>query len=176
MDVSSGGVRGRDGFGARFWGPNGSDRRHSSQALPTDQVALHRAPVDHWPLTVPQLALTQSLWVSVCVWGCARGRTHYFLAHTNTHLSGFPSARRPQGGRQITMTDTHMNEKQRTQLHTRARDKHDGLIQRAILSLFTHTFHRHASSPFRLRPTPGPTLWRSPAGCVAVVHKPVPSN
>lgn len=57
--VCSGWICGGDSSGARFWGPHGSNRWHSSEALPTDQVALHRVVVDHQSLSVSELALTQ---------------------------------------------------------------------------------------------------------------------
>lgn len=65
----SGRVRGGDCFGAWFWGPHGADGWHSSEALPTDQVAIHRALVDYRSLSVIKLALTQqAAWSCVCRW------------------------------------------------------------------------------------------------------------
>lgn len=47
--------------GHGFWGPHGTYRRHSSQALSTDQMALHRAPVDHRKVTLPKLTFISHL-------------------------------------------------------------------------------------------------------------------
>lgn len=119
----SGGVCGRDSFGAGFWGPHGTDRRHSGQALPTDQVALHRAVVDHRPLPISQLALTQSASVCVC------GLDHYCSTHIHTPL-WLPLCTLTLKGQRITTTDTHTciphrrMRMRKTQMHTRDWDKH----------------------------------------------------
>lgn len=78
--VFLGGVCGRDSFGARFRGPNGSHRWHSSQALPTDQVAVHRAPLDHRSLPIPELVPT--------FLGQSDGP---LLLHTHTHTFSLAS-------------------------------------------------------------------------------------
>lgn len=64
--VLSGWICGGDCFGAWFWGPHGANGWYSSEALPTDQVALHRAFVDYRPLSIIKLAPTQAAWC-----GCA---------------------------------------------------------------------------------------------------------
>lgn len=48
-------------FGHWFWGSHGTYRWHPGQALSTDQMALHRAPVDHRKVALPQLTLISHL-------------------------------------------------------------------------------------------------------------------
>ncbi len=42
-------------FGHGFWGSHGTYGWHPGQALSTDQMAVHRAPVDHRKVALPQL-------------------------------------------------------------------------------------------------------------------------
>lgn len=65
--VLSGRVRGGNCFGSGIWGSNGSHWWHSSEALSTDQVALHWAVVDHRSLAVTELALAQVMHTSTSV-------------------------------------------------------------------------------------------------------------
>lgn len=127
-----GGVCGGDSFGARFRGPNGSHGRHSSQALPTDQVAVHRAPLDHRSLPIPELVPT--------LFGPYGWTTS--ATHTQTHCLWLPPLSTPTPEGQLIQADTcavDRNEKHsRTHTHTR------GVNEHATLS-FSHI--RHANPP-----------------------------
>lgn len=131
----SGGIRRRNSFGSGFWGPNGADGRHSGQALPTDPVALHWAPVDHRPLPLTELALPVR--VSVHVDGP-------LLLHTTHSPLQRPHCTLTPKGRQVSTETTstytiETNERGRTQMATRDGEEHIEWLRSIPLFSLTHS-------------------------------------
>lgn len=121
--VFTGRICGRDSFGSRLWGPNGSDRWHSSQALPTNQVALHWASLDHRPLPLTKLAPIHSVYVDGPL-----------LLHILPR--SLASSLHPDPGRSADYDRKEHNHTTICGLNTH------------IIPLFSLTFHKNANSPF----------------------------